>query len=78
MLAVGDVEFQKKCIGKMKDVAGAGRTVLFVSHNMEAMKNLCSRALLLEHGSIVSQGSPSQVIETYLNNRNKTDWGRSY
>ncbi len=78
VLAVGDVEFQKKCIGKMKDVAGAGRTVLFVSHNMEAVKNLCSRALLLEHGSIVSEGSPSQVIETYLNNRNKADWGRSY
>ena len=78
VLAVGDVEFQKKCIGKMKDVAGAGRTVLFVSHNMEAVKNLCSRALLLEHGSIVSEGSPSQVIETYLNNRNKTDWGTSY
>ena len=78
VLAVGDVEFQKKCIGKMKDVAGAGRTVLFVSHNMEAVKNLCSRALLLEHGSIVSEGSPTQVIETYLNSRNKTDWGRSY
>jgi lipopolysaccharide transport system ATP-binding protein len=78
VLAVGDVEFQKKCIGKMKDVAGAGRTVLFVSHNMEAVKNLCSRALLLEHGSIVSVGSPTQVIETYLNSRNKNDMGRSY
>jgi lipopolysaccharide transport system ATP-binding protein len=78
VLAVGDVDFQKKCIGKMKDVASAGRTVLFVSHNMEAVKNLCSRALLLEHGTIVSEGSPSQVIETYLNNRNKADWGRFY
>ena len=78
VLAVGDVEFQKKCIGKMKDVASAGRTVLFVSHNMEAVKNLCSRALLLEHGTIVSEGSPSHVIETYLNNRNKADWGRAY
>jgi lipopolysaccharide transport system ATP-binding protein len=78
VLAVGDVEFQKKCIGKMKDVASNGRTVLFVSHNMEAVKNLCSRALLLEHGTIVSEGSPSQVIETYLNNRNKADWGHFY
>ena len=78
VLAVGDVDFQKKCIGKMKDVASAGRTVLFVSHNMEAVKNLCSRALLLEHGTIVSEGSPSHVIETYLNNRNKADWGRAY
>jgi lipopolysaccharide transport system ATP-binding protein len=78
VLAVGDVDFQKKCIGKMKDVANAGRTVLFVSHNMEAVKNLCSRALLMEHGTIVSEGSPSQVIETYLNNRNKADWGHTY
>ena len=78
VLAVGDVDFQKKCIGKMKDVASAGRTVLFVSHNMEAIKNLCSRALLMEHGTIVSEGSPSQVIETYLNNRSKSDWGHTY
>ena len=78
VLAVGDVDFQKKCIGKMKDVASNGRTVLFVSHNMEAVKNLCSRALLLEHGKIVSEGSPSQVIESYLNNRNKSDWGHVY
>lgn len=78
VLAVGDVDFQKKCIGKMKDVASNGRTVLFVSHNMEAIKNLCSRALLMEHGTIVSEGSPSQVIEMYLNNRNKADWGRFY
>ena len=78
VLAVGDVEFQKKCIGKMKDVANNGRTVLFVSHNMEAVKNLCSRALLMEQGTIVSEGSPSQVIETYLNNRNKADWGHFY
>lgn len=78
VLAVGDVEFQKKCIGKMKDVANNGRTVLFVSHNMEAVRNLCSRALLMEQGTIVSEGSPSQVIETYLNNRNKADWGHFY
>jgi len=53
VLAVGDVEFQKKCLGKMKDVAGQGRTILFVSHNMGAINNLCSRALLLEKGRLV-------------------------
>jgi len=78
VLAVGDVEFQKKCIGKMKDVAGEGRTVLFVSHNMEAVKNLCSRAILLEHGKIITEGSPTEVIETYLSNRNSKDWLRFY
>lgn len=78
VLAVGDAEFQKKCIGKMKDVASEGRTVLFVSHNMEAIKNLCSRALLLDHGTIISEGTPEQVIESYLKNRNQTDWGKSY
>lgn len=48
VLAVGDVEFQKKCMGKMKDVSGQGRTVLFVSHNMAAVKNLCTKGLLIE------------------------------
>lgn len=78
VLAVGDAEFQRKCIGKMKDVAVEGRTVLFVSHNMEAVKNLCNRALLLEHGSIVAQGSPAEVVDYYLSGRNKAHWGRSY
>ena len=50
VLAVGDAEFQKKCLGKMQDVAGGGRTVLFVSHNMGAIQNLCPRAVLLKHG----------------------------
>lgn len=78
VLAVGDVDFQKKCIGKMKEVAGGGRTVLFVSHNMEAVKNLCSRALLLEHGRIVEEGTPSEVIAAYLSRKSSADWGRSY
>jgi lipopolysaccharide transport system ATP-binding protein len=78
VLAVGDVDFQKKCMGKMKDVASHGRTVLFVSHNMEAVKNLCTRAILMEHGTIVSEGSPSHVIETYLMSRNQSDWGKEY
>jgi lipopolysaccharide transport system ATP-binding protein len=68
VLAVGDAEFQKKCLGKMGDVASQGRTVLFVSHDLMAVKNLCYRALLLKNGSIVAAGDTSHVIETYRNN----------
>ena len=66
VLAVGDNEFQQKCIGKMKDVAGQGRTVLFVSHNMAAVKSLCSRAVMIEQGSIVAAGEVSNVVDYYL------------
>jgi lipopolysaccharide transport system ATP-binding protein len=66
VLAVGDAGFQKKCLGKMQDVAGGGRTVLFVSHNMAAIQRLCTRALLLEEGRLVCQGPPHQVVDTYL------------
>lgn len=66
VLSVGDVEFQKKCIGKMKDVAGCGRTVLFVSHNMQAVKSLCDSGILLDHGRIVEQGPIADVVEAYL------------
>jgi lipopolysaccharide transport system ATP-binding protein len=66
VLAVGDAEFQKKCIGKMKDVSNSGRTVLFVSHNMEAVQNLCSRAVLLDGGELVMNSSTENVIEKYL------------
>ena len=69
VLAVGDAEFQKKCLGKMQDVAGKeGRTVLFVSHDMAAVKNLCNRAILLQHGSIVFEGSANDVVNYYLQN----------
>src|ERR1700677_3817846 len=67
VLAVGDAEFQKKCLGKMKDVAGHGRTVLFVSHNMAAIETLCSRALLLARGGVVSDGQVDAVIDDYTN-----------
>ena len=71
VLAVGDAEFQKKCLGKMQDVAGKeGRTVLFVSHDMAAVKNLCNRAILLQHGSVCTEGSPSDVVDYYLKNAN--------
>lgn len=67
VLAVGDADFQKKCLGKMKDVsANQGRTVLFVSHNMEAVKNLCNRVVLMEKGRAIESGSPSAIIGTYF------------
>jgi lipopolysaccharide transport system ATP-binding protein len=66
VLAVGDKEFQDKCIGKMKDVSSQGRTVIFVSHNMGAVKMLCDRAILLEQGKCVSDGLTTDVINTYF------------
>jgi lipopolysaccharide transport system ATP-binding protein len=66
VLAVGDVAFQKKCLGKMSDVSRAGRTVLFVSHNMTAIQNLCSRAILLRKGHLVLDGPVDEVIGAYL------------
>jgi lipopolysaccharide transport system ATP-binding protein len=66
VLAVGDAEFQKKCLGKMKDVASDGRTVFFVSHNMGAVQTLCSRAILLREGRLVEDGSADAVATTYL------------
>ena len=66
VLAVGDAEFQKKCLGKMQDVAGGGRTVLFVSHNMGAVQNLCSRAVALRNGQMVDDGLSQEVIRRYL------------
>jgi len=66
VLAVGDAAFQKKCLGKMGDVAKEGRTVLFVSHNMAAVENLCRRGLVLEEGCVRYIGSQDQAIAQYL------------
>jgi len=66
VLAVGDAEFQAKCLGKMKDVAGEGRTILFVSHNMGSIAQLCERCILLEEGKITMDGSSNEVISKYL------------
>ncbi|HAF61802.1 MAG TPA: ABC transporter ATP-binding protein [Anaerolineaceae bacterium] len=66
VLAVGDAEFQKKCLGKMGDVAGEGRTVLFVSHNMNSINTLCEKAFWIENGSIKTRGETSEVISQYL------------
>ena len=65
VLAVGDAEFQKKCLGKMKDVSGQGRTVIFVSHNMAAVKSLCTRGIVLEHGELKYSGNSEAAIDFY-------------
>jgi len=66
VLAVGDAEFQRKCLSKMDDVARAGRTVLFVSHNMNAIQRLCSRCILIERGQIAADGPTADVTTRYL------------
>jgi lipopolysaccharide transport system ATP-binding protein len=66
VLAVGDAEFQEKCLGKMHAVATCGRTIMFVSHNMQAISLLCDRALLLDRGSIVYEGLVKETIRTYM------------
>ena len=68
VLAVGDAQFQKKCLGKMQEVSRRGRTVLFVSHNMSAVRSLCARGVLLHRGQISKDGSPDKIIDCYLAN----------
>jgi lipopolysaccharide transport system ATP-binding protein len=65
VLAVGDAAFQRKCLGKMDDVSRHGRTVLFVSHNLEAIQRLCTRALLFEQGRLVADGPIGRVVSQY-------------
>jgi lipopolysaccharide transport system ATP-binding protein len=69
VLAVGDAEFQRKCLGKMSQVAGGGRTVLFVSHNMAAVEALCPRSIHLESGEIVGAGETAGIVAAYLEQR---------
>ena len=83
VLAVGDAEFQKKAIGKMQDISkGDGRTVLFVSHNMAAVKSLCTRAIVLEHGTSVFEGDVDKAVGYYLkggeNFSNRKQFGKLY
>ena len=66
VLAVGDAEFQKKCLGKMSEIGQGGRTIFFVSHSMPAIQRLCDRALLLDHGRVVMDGPTSDVVRRYL------------
>jgi lipopolysaccharide transport system ATP-binding protein len=81
VLAVGDASFQKNCLGKMQDVSKTGRTIVFVSHNMAAIKALCGRALLLNEGRVIANGAIAEVIEQYLQNALPTtrnsDWRNS-
>lgn len=67
VLAVGDAEFQKKCLGKMKDVSGQGRTVLFVSHQLGMINTLCNRGLLLSNGTTAFQGTAHEAVNYYIN-----------
>ncbi|MDD4972254.1 MAG: ABC transporter ATP-binding protein [Paludibacter sp.] len=74
VLAVGDIDFQKKSIGRMQEVRSKGRTVIFVSHNLASIANLCDRVILLEAGRIIANGSVSEVIGQYLK-KDKTEMG---
>lgn len=66
VLAVGDAEFQKKCLGKMDEIADAGRTVVFISHNLAAVERLCTKGIVLDKGKVVAQGSVQDAINQYL------------
>jgi lipopolysaccharide transport system ATP-binding protein len=72
VLAVGDAEFQKKSLGKMRDNSASGRTILFVSHNLTAVQALCNKTLYFEKGQLIEQGETNQVIASYLSKVSKT------
>jgi lipopolysaccharide transport system ATP-binding protein len=73
VLAVGDAEFQRKCLGRMGEVARQGRTILFVSHNMGSVQALCSRGILLSHGTVLLDGDASAAVKRYLSDTATTD-----
>jgi len=81
VLAVGDADFQKKCLGKMGDVASHGRTIIFVSHNMQAVQSLCKTAIYLKQGKLVDIGRTDKVINNYLSREVKNcldkSWGEA-
>ncbi|MEO7801389.1 MAG: ABC transporter ATP-binding protein, partial [Ginsengibacter sp.] len=79
VLAVGDADFQKKCLGKMREVSHAdGRTIIFVSHNMQAVKNLCDKAVWLEKGVMRDFGQSSSVINNYVSSNQKHHLGQEF
>lgn len=79
VLAVGDADFQKKCLGKMREVShNQGRTILFVSHNMQAINNLCDKGLWLQHGQVKTTGEASAVINRYLTDNQQINPKRSW
>jgi len=77
VLSVGDASFQKKCLGKMQEVSRAGRTILFVSHNLHAVSSLCSRCMLLETGRVVINGATEKATSIYHAQSAQTIWGKS-
>ena len=81
VLAVGDASFQKKCLGKMSDVAREGRTIIFVSHNVAAVTRLCARCILLQSGNVLQDGPTHEIINAYLSSEIATsalrEWGAS-
>jgi lipopolysaccharide transport system ATP-binding protein len=78
VLAVGDIAFQKKCLGKMQQVSNSGHTVIFVSHNVAAVTRLCARCILLDHGRILKDGLTSEVMNTYLHSELATTASREW
>jgi lipopolysaccharide transport system ATP-binding protein len=78
VLAVGDAEFQKKCLGRMADIGASGRTILFVSHSMPSLLRLCPRILLLDRGGVIADGEAHQVVRTYLDTGLATSASRSW
>jgi lipopolysaccharide transport system ATP-binding protein len=78
VLAVGDAEFQRRCLGRMEDMSGTGRTILFVSHNMQAINQLCDRAILLEGGGIAAEGQTAEVVTRYLQSTHGTGSRRAW
>jgi lipopolysaccharide transport system ATP-binding protein len=78
VLAVGDAEFQRRCLGRMEDLSDSGRTVLFVSHNMQAVSRLCDRAVLLDAGRIVRDGPSANVVAHYLQSAQGTGSSRMW
>ena len=78
VLAVGDYEFQKKCIGKMNDASSQGRTILFVSHNLGSVRDLCSRTILLEGGKKIRDGHPEEVISYYTSSSDEVGGERIF
>src|SRR5687768_11244942 len=79
VLAVGDVEFQKKCLGKMKDVSrDKGRTIIFVSHNMQAISSLCKKTIWLQKGKVVANGDTQTVVNAYLSAYQQKLWKQEW
>jgi lipopolysaccharide transport system ATP-binding protein len=73
VLAVGDAQFQKKCFEKMREIGSHGRTILFVSHNMSAVRSICKEALILERGRVVAQGEIDRTVDEYLSRISTTE-----